>query len=482
MRPITVGEIIEWTSGRLLCGQSSLTVNGISTDSRSAKPGDLFIALKGERFDGHEFALAAAVRGAAAVLIEEARAEDLATKFQQIDQSSLELVVIAVSDTLLALQDLARGYRTLFCLPIIAVTGSTGKTTTKDMIASICGEIGPVLKSQENFNNEIGLPLTLLELDNGYRNAVVEMGMRGLGQIRLLAKIARPHVGVITNVGTVHMELLGSQTAIQAAKRELLDAMPSGSIAVLNADDALVREMARTCQDKRVMFFGWQQEPPAEIRDHIGYVTATDITTRGTNGVAFRLHYDGQEVEIDIPTPGAYQVHNALGAAAAALAVGASLTDVRAGLSRVALSGMRMELLPWISGGLVINDTYNANPTSMAGALEAAHEIAAGRRLMLVLGDMLELGHLSEACHREIGQKAASYRPGQIVTVGSAARDIAWGARNAGMDEESVVECQDQVAAQSVVLGLAQPGDVILVKGSRGIALEHVVRALCTQL
>ncbi|NLA59294.1 MAG: UDP-N-acetylmuramoyl-tripeptide--D-alanyl-D-alanine ligase, partial [Firmicutes bacterium] len=225
MKPITVAQIMQWTGGEKLAGSLSAAVRGVSIDSRSVKPGELFVPLEGERVDGHEFAADALARGAAAVLVARDWVENVINQLDKAALAAGEFGLVAVQDTLSALQDLAREYRSLFSPSIIAITGSTGKTSTKDMTASILSQMGPTLKSLGNFNNEIGLPLTLLRLDESHKTAVVEMGMRGPGQIRLLTELARPRVGIVTNVGTVHMELLGSQKAIQKAKQELIEAM-----------------------------------------------------------------------------------------------------------------------------------------------------------------------------------------------------------------------------------------------------------------
>lgn len=483
MKTVSAAQIVQWTRGKYLRGSMLLNVNGVSTDSRSLRSGELFVPLRGHRFDGHDFISEALQRGATAILVEKGRVNDVVPSLDESSMGEADQVIIVVDDTLLALQAIAGGYRDQFDRPVIAITGSTGKTTTKDMTASILREMGPVLKSPENYNNEIGLPLTLLQTEAWHRHTVVEMGMRGSGQIRALTQVARPTVGVITNVGTVHMELLGSQEAIQRAKQELVETMASGSTVVLNGDDPLVRQMAAVASDKEVFYYGRQEispdlQGPVEAR----YVTARDVTTHGVEGVSFLLCYEGDHIRINLPVPGEYQVSNALAAAAAALAVGASLTQVQAGLAEASLSGMRMELIPWLSEGLVINDAYNANPTSMAGALETAHEIAAGRPLVLVLGDMLELGPVSEAAHLDIGRRAAELDPASLITVGVLARGIAEGARQTGMGSAAIVQCANHEEAQQAVLRLARPGDVILVKGSRGVALENVVHALCAEL
>ena len=481
MKPMSLAQIIKWTGGKQLEGHVPSIITGVSTDSRTLKPGDLFIPLRGERFDGHDFMVDAVRQGAAVLLMEDHRVNEFMGRLHEAVDGQ-KPIILALPDTLLALQGIAAGYRNQFDYPVVAITGSTGKTTTKDMTASIVSQLGPVLKSQENFNNEIGLPLTLLQMEAWHKAVIVEMGMRGLGQIQTLTELARPSVGVITNIGTVHLELLGSQKAIQKAKQELVETMEPGGIVALNADDPLVKEMASMALDKQIIYYSWQGANYDERRtSNTRYITATDVRSRGAQGVSFELCYDGHCARIDLPVPGEYQVSNALGAAAAALALGASLADVQIGLSEVSLSGMRMELLSWSGEGLVINDTYNANPTSMAGALKTAHEIAAGRPLILVLGDMLELGHLSRKAHWDIGLQAADLDPAYLVAVGAEAKGFVEGAQEAGMPLERIVQCTDHEEAQQVVLQIARPGDVILVKGSRGMALENVVQALCAE-
>ncbi|NLY52055.1 MAG: UDP-N-acetylmuramoyl-tripeptide--D-alanyl-D-alanine ligase [Firmicutes bacterium] len=481
MKPITVAQIIQWTGGEKVAGSLSAAVRGVSIDSRQVQGGELFVPLRGERVDGHEFTADALTRGAAAALVARDWAETVINRLDEDTLAEGKFSLIVVPDTLSALQALAKEYRSLFSPVVIAITGSTGKTSTKDMTASILSQMGPTLKSQGNFNNEIGLPLTLLQLDESHKTAVVEMGMRGLGQIKLLTELARPRVGVITNVGTVHMELLGSQKAIQKAKQELIDTMEPGSAAVLNADDALVKEMAQAAADKEIIYYGWQKVPK-DTSGRDNWVTAEHVISRGEEGVTFDLCYRGEAVAIELPFPGKYQVSNALAAAAGALAVGATLAHVQAGLAAASLSDMRMELIPWLGGGLVINDAYNANPTSMAAALHTAKEIAGRRRLVLVLGDMLELGDLSWDAHREIGRLAAELEPTYLITVGKLAQEYGKGAQAAGLDGARIEYCLDLEDAQEAVLQLARPGDVVLVKGSRGLALENVVESLCARL
>ncbi|NLK08096.1 MAG: UDP-N-acetylmuramoyl-tripeptide--D-alanyl-D-alanine ligase, partial [Firmicutes bacterium] len=436
--------------------------------------------LTGEHFDGHDYIPDAVALDAAAVLVQESQAKQVVTALNARNIRA-ETAIISVTHTLRALQDLAREYRNLFDVPLIAVTGSTGKTTTKDMIASILKEMGSVNKSPENFNNEIGLPLALLQFDEMHNYGVVEMGMRGLGQIEELTKIAKPQVGVITNVDVVHIELLGSLSNIAAAKEELLINMPLEGVVVLNADDDLVRQMGADCEKMNIVYYGYQQPKPA-CPSTAKYVTAQNIAQKGEAGISFKLCCEGQIVDIKVPLPGLYQVHNALAAAAACMAVGAGLEHVQAGLANVELSGMRMEQIQLACGGLLINDAYNANPTAMEAALETTEIVAAGRAFGFILGDMLELGHLSKQAHYDIGQKAAAFLPNYLITVGENAKEIARGARDQGMDKDSIIECSDYKTAQNAACSRVRPGEVVLVKGSRGMALEHVVWALRQQV
>ena len=456
MEPLPVEIIAKAVGGALAAGDPKAKVLGVSTDSRTLQPGQLFVPLAGERFDGHAFLGDAVARGAAAVLV-------------QAGRPLPELVgaaVIAVDEPLAALHRLARWYRQRLGARVVAVTGSNGKTTTKDMAAAILSVRWATRKSQGNYNNEVGLPLAILDASPGTEVLVLEMGMRGPGQIRQLAEVAQPEVGVVTNVGPVHMELLGSLEAIARAKRELVEALPAGGWAVLNADDPQVRRMATHCAGQ-VLLYGL---------DGAAQVRASHVTSRGFAGVGFTLHWQGRSVPVTVPAPGRHHVYNALAAAGAALALGCDLDAVVRGLLAFPLhaSAMRLELRERPDGLRVINDAYNASPASVEAALALLAEVEAERRLA-VLGDMLELGPVSEAAHREVGRRAAAAGVDYLVAVGRWAETVCAAAVDAGLPPE---RAEAVAAAAARVAALARPGDVVLVKASRGLRLEQVAEAL----
>ncbi|HEY8416928.1 MAG TPA: UDP-N-acetylmuramoyl-tripeptide--D-alanyl-D-alanine ligase [Limnochordales bacterium] len=459
MEPLPVEAIARAAGGALAAGDPKAMVRGVSTDSRTLRPGELFVPLVGERFDGHDFLGDAVARGAAAVLVREGRALP----------ALAGAAVITVDDPLAALHRLARWHRERLGARVVAVTGSNGKTTTKDMAAAILSVRWSTRKSRGNYNNEVGLPLAILGAPAGTEVLVLEMGMRGQGQIRQLADVAQPHVGVVTNVGPVHLELLGSLEAIARAKRELVEALPADGWAVLNADDPQVRGMAAHCAG-RVLRYGL--DSGADLR-------ASDVISRGLAGVEFTLHWQGRSVQVTVPAPGRHHVYNALAAAGAALALGCDLDAVVRGLLAFPLhaSAMRLEVRERPDGLRVINDAYNASPASMQAALALLAEVEAERRLA-VLGDMLELGPLSDAAHREVGRRAAAAGVDHLVAVGRWAETVCAAAVDAGLPPERAEALPDAQAAAARVAALVRPGDVVLVKASRGLKLERVAEAL----
>lgn len=459
MQPFTVAEAAAAVGGRLIAGPAERRIDGVSTDSRTIAPGELFVPIRGERFDGHAFLADALRKGAAAVFVEAGRQAELPPLGQAC--------AVAVSNTLGALQDLAAWHRSLFSGPVVAVTGSNGKTTTKDMIAAVLAERFRVLATAGNLNTEIGLALTLLQRDAAHEAVVLEMGMRGRGQIAALAAVARPSIGVVTNVGPVHLELLGTIEAVALAKRELVEALPAGGVAVLNADDARVAAMAAHTQ-ARVVTYGFG--PGAQVR-------AEDVRSCGLDGVAFRLVCEQGGAEVSLPLPGRHNVANALAAAAVGLSCGLDPESVARGLSAVRPSGMRMQIERLAGDVVVLNDAYNASPLSMAAALQALADLPAARRLA-VLGDMLELGPVSQEAHLRVGELCAAHGVDLLVTVGERSRDIARGAVRAGMAPSAVTSAADAEEAARIVCAAVRPGDVVLVKASRGMALERIVAAL----
>lgn len=456
MEPVGIAQAVTAMNGRLLQGSPEAEISGISIDSRGAGPGQLFFALPGSRTDGHLHVGEAMDRGAAAAVI----SGQLPAAFDR--------PLIMVADTLQALQDLAGYYRRLFSAPVVAVTGSTGKTTTKDLIAGVLGASFRVLKTEGNQNNEIGLPLTLLRLDHECGAVVLELAMRGRGEIAALCRLSRPDIGVITNIGTTHMERLGSQRAIAAAKGELLEALPPGGCAVLNGEDPWQRRLARRCNCE-ALFYG---------RGGRYAVNARRIAVQGLRGAEFLLHTPRGDAPVRLPLPGRHNVSNALAAAAVGHRLGLLPEQIAGGLEAASLTGMRLEIRKGIGGSTVIDDTYNASPASVRAALQLLAEAPERGRTVAVLGDMYELGAEAAAEHRSVGEYAASLMVDHLCTVGELAREIARGAREAGQPESRITAFADKPETTAFIRDYVKSGDVILIKGSRGARMEEIVASL----
>jgi len=448
--------------GRLLAGEGDVSFTGVSVDSRTTQPGELFFALPGEKFDGHRFVAAAFGRGAVAAVVDMAR---LPAGFQPTRP------LVAVQDVLAALGDLARRVRKTHHPRVVGITGSVGKTTTKDLTASVLGQKYQVLCNPGNFNNEIGVPLTLLQLQPEHEVLVVEMAMRGRDQIRYLARIAAPQFGLITNIGVSHLELLGSQEAIADAKGELLEELPPDGTGVLNRDDPFFERLRALAPN--VVTFG--RDPASDV---CGEVIEEH---RDLVEVHLRLWSKAFEVapfEATIRSPGRHQLSNALAAAAVGLILSVSPEQIAAGLEQATVSHWRMELLTSPSGVIVLNDAYNASPQSMTAALETLADHTSSGRRIAVLGDMRELGPLAEDAHREVGRRAVECGVARLITVGTLGREIAAGAAAAGMPEEWIFTCGSNAEASLRLRGESRPGDVVLVKGSRALQMEEIVRDL----
>jgi len=461
MDPLTLEQVAADAAGTLVQGDPGALVHGVSTDSRTVEAGRLFIPLVGERFDGHSFIGEALARGARATLA--------STGKTWPDEVPPECGVIVVDDTLAALQRLASAQRRRLKAQVAAVTGSVGKTTTKDMLAAVGRTRARVVATKGNFNNEIGLPLTLLDADASTDLLVVEMGMRGPGEIRALAGLARPHVGVVTNVSAVHLERLGTLENIALAKRELIEALPPGGVAVLNGDDPSVRAMAHQAPGD-VLFFGLAADND---------VWATDVQGLGEHGSRFVLHYQGRSTAVELPVPGRHHVMNALAAAAAAFALGFDVDDAARGLAAAdrRRAAMRTEVWTTPDGVRVINDAYNAGPASMAAALELLSEMH-GERRVAVVGDMLELGALARQAHARVGRAVAGLGIDLLIAVGQWASVVAAEAVSAGMQAERTSVCRDGADAARLAARLVRPGDTVLIKASRGLRLEQVAETL----
>lgn len=455
MEPLSITEITNAVAGELN-KEVNITIDSISTDTRKLEPGDLFVALIGENFDAHNFLEQAFDQGAKAAIVDTER------------EYNIDQPLIKVADTTRALQDLAAYYLQQFSVPVIAVTGSTGKTTTKDFIASVVGQRYKTLKTQGNFNNEIGLPLTLFRLDSSYQAVVLEMGMRGLGQIKRLTEIAPPDIGVVTNVGKTHIELLGSIDNIAQAKAELVQSLDSTGTAVLNADDKRVKKMAQVTAAE-VIEYGIKNK--ADLR-------ASQIKTLATEDkVSFELHAANEKVSVTLPIPGEYNVYNALAAVAAALELGLELDEIKRGLSTVKLTEKRNQLLQTDDGVEIINDTYNANPTSVKAALKTLSQIASGRKIA-VLGDMLELGSVAEKEHYKLGAVIVAEGIDYLLTIGDLAAEIAQGAEDKGLDKSKIFTYNNKEGAQAKLKEIIAVDDTVLVKASRGMKLEEIVESI----
>lgn len=462
MIPLTVKELVDSVGGALLKGSAQTEVQGISVDSRSILTGELFIPLKGKA-DGHLFIPDALKAGAAGFVLE----KNAAQKELLVALADAQFA-IEVEDPLKALQNIAAYYRTKLSAKVIGVTGSTGKTTTKDMLNCVLSHKMRVISTDKNYNNEIGVPLTILRANETTEAMVVEMGMRGVGQIKELAEIARPDIGVVTNIGQAHMELLGSEELIAQAKAELVEAIPEHGVAVLNADDMWTDNIAK-CACSKIITYG--------ILD--GDVRGSKIEADEFGKARFSLSVEnGSSYTVRLPIPGKHNVYNALAASAVAHSMGLTPDDVRIGLQNCRLSAMRMEMFNLDDNVLVINDAYNANPTSVQAALGTLMDIKAEGRHISVLGDMLELGSYTNEAHKQVGEVVASLGVDVLVAVGAESQVMADSAIKAGMSHKAVITCPDSNTAAQLLKQLIEPGDVILVKASRGIGLEVVVRAL----
>jgi UDP-N-acetylmuramoyl-tripeptide--D-alanyl-D-alanine ligase len=451
---LTATEITAVTGGRLI-HSSDRPVKGAAVDSRQVRPGELFVALAGERTDGHRFLRQAAAAGAAVLLVRDLP-DDMSDLVEQDGPA-----IVAVPDTLQGLHAVAAAWRTRFSPLIVGVTGSIAKTSTKEAIATVLEERFRTLKSEGNANNEIGLPITVLKMGPEHAAVVLEMGMYVGGEIAQLAAIARPRIGVVTAVREVHLSRIGSIEAIERAKGELVEALPANGVAVLNADDfRVVRMRNRTSAD--ALTYGFAGE--ADVR-------AKDVIAAGLDGMRFTLVTPVGRVETSTPAMGRHGVHNALAAAAVGLAAGVSLDSIAAGLGRGWQAPHRDQIvrLPDLT---ILDDSYNASPTSMLSALELLATLPG--RHVAVLGEMRELGESHDRGHREVGEAAARLAD-LVVVVGEEAAGIAEGVGVRGGD---VVAVPDREAALQALRERLRPGDAVLVKASRGVALEWIVESL----
>jgi len=455
---MTVAELTEASKGRLISGDPHLRIGSFSTDTRTLQRGDLFIALQGKTFDGHHFLQEALRRGAVGFVV---------SSSPQIPIPA-GCVVIQVGDTERALGDMANLWRRRCPVQVVAITGTNGKTTTKEMTGSVLRKRYRVLTSSGNLNNLIGLPLSLFQLRREHEVAVLELGMSARGEIQRLAAIAEPDVGVITNIGEAHLEFLGSVQEVAEAKGELLPFLAGQRLAVLNLDDPYLNGLLPRVQG-RLHTFGLNSS--ADVRG--------EQVRIGKGGrTHFTLVVGRRRERVHLNAPGYPNVYNALAAAAVGSALGLDLKVIVAGLEEAKGVTMRMQKLIHPSGAVIVNDAYNANPSSMAVALETFFTMVKGKDPIVVLGDMLELGVGSEAAHRRVGAILARYRPGRLITLGEQAREIGVGAETAGFDRQRISHCQSHSEAQKVLRPYCRPGRWIFLKASRGMQLEKVLEGL----
>jgi len=449
---LSLSEVAEFTDARGEFNPESLAL-GYSIDSRSIRAGELFFAVKGERLDGHDFVEQALQNGAVAAVVRK----------DQLSRYSDKCRLLAVDDTLTALQALASSVRGLWGKTLVGVTGSTGKTTTKEAIAHVLSARFRILKSEGNFNNHFGLPLMLLKVEPEHDMAVIEMGMSHAGEIAALAKIAQPDIGVVTNVGPVHLEFFDSIAGIARAKRELIDSLPPAGVAILNADDEYVSHFGEAF-DGKVITYGVSSS--ATVR-------AVDLREQGTEGSTFEVVMGGGEhISATVPLIGIHNAYNALAAIAVAREQGMSLQQSAAALATLVPADKRGEVVQ-VGNICVINDCYNSNPKALSAMVDALASMPASRRIV-VAGEMLELGPSGEAMHRECGEHIAKKRIDVLLGVRGLANAMVDAARKRGI-AAGFVESPEQ--AGEWLAREARDGDVILLKASRGVRLEKALEA-----
>lgn len=448
-------------TGGVVLARSDRPIRGAAVDSRRVAPGEMFVALPGDRTDGHDHLVAAVSAGAAALIV--TRDPDAAAQ-AVLDATPDGVTVLRVPDGLAALHAAAAAWRARFDPLTVGITGSVGKTSMKEAVAAVLGARLRTLRSPGNENNEVGVPLTVLRLDASVEAAVLEMGMYRGGEIAELARIARPSIGVVTLVAPVHLERAGSLRAIEDAKAELVEALPPGGVAVLNADDPVVRGLAARTR-ARVVRYGLA--PDADVR-------AEDVRSTGSAGMGFTLVAGGARREAAIPVLGRHSVANAAGAAAVGLAAGLDIDAIVGALAGGWGAAHRAEIID-VGRYRILDDAYNASPPSMLAALEVLAALPG--RPVAVLGEMLELGPLSEAGHRDVGE-AAGRIVAELVVVGPRARAIADGAADAGLAADRLHRVEDRAEALAVLRDIVRDGDVVLVKASRGAALDLLVADL----
>jgi len=460
MLSISLNELLKVTGGKLWneAKGNQTVAKGVSIDSRTIKEGNLFVAIPGEKFDGHQFVLEAAKKGASLVIMSK-------EKINPVEKKELnEIFVVLVEDTKKALREIAAWHRNKFELPTVAVTGTNGKTTTKEMIAKVLSSKFKVLKSMKSYNNLVGVPLTLFELDRDIHALVLELGMSSPGEIGILTQTAKPNIGVITNIGPAHLESMESLEKIAQAKFELLEHMPLPHTAVLNADDEFLAKRIKALKEKTISF---GIENKADFK-------ANELNIRDEGYMGFRVN---GKLDINLKLLGEHNVYNALAAFAVGSLLGVDEFKIKESLQRYTPSELRMELVE-IGNVKVINDSYNANPVSMEKAIKTLKQMKSPGRKIALLGDMLELGEKAFDYHLKLGKSVAESEIDLLLTVGKFSLAIGQGAKEYGMSPEKIWAFDNNEKASAYLFENLKAGDVVLIKGSRKMKLEEVVLSL----
>jgi UDP-N-acetylmuramoyl-tripeptide--D-alanyl-D-alanine ligase len=458
MERFTIREVIKAVQGELICGSQRGEISGVSIDSRTIKKGEIFFALKGERFDGHDFLQEAIDRGAKAAVV--SKKKKITTK----------IAIINVAHTLTALQELAKFYRQKFNPVVIGVTGSNGKTTTKDMLKALLSSKYKVTATLGNYNNIVGLPLTLFEISPETEFLVLEMGANHAGEIKRLAEISLPQMGVITNIGATHLQFFRCISNVLSAKMELVQFLPRRGKIALNIDDAHLRSQFKKIKQK-IITFGTNHQADVRVND-------IAVSSPGEKERLSFTVYEGRDrKEFDLYCLGRYNIYNALAAVSVAKEFGVSLSLMADVLGKFKFPKLRMEKLKY-GEVTIVNDAYNANPTSVKAVLSELISSFPSRRKIVVLGDMLELGRMSRKFHQEIGKIVATSPIYSLITIGEDARFIAQAARKWGMGRNNIFSFKDKKVASRKLKELLKPKDAVLIKGSRKMGLEEVTKYL----
>ncbi|MFW6280952.1 MAG: UDP-N-acetylmuramoyl-tripeptide--D-alanyl-D-alanine ligase [Halanaerobium sp.] len=460
MKNISLKEIKKAASASLIRGDLNKNIKEIKIDSREIESGDLFIAIIGENQDGHIFLKSAVENGAAAVIVS-----------REVELPE-DVSILKVNDTTRSLQDIAGYYRRKYKdLKVIAITGSAGKTTTKDMISAVLSEKFSTLKTEGNYNNHIGLPLTLLKLNGSEDFAVLEMGMSGFGEIKLLSEIALPDAGIITNVGAAHLEQLGSLENIAKAKKELVDSLDESAAAFLNYDNKFCRKMGSDFEG-RIIYFGFEKGADLRVRDY--------KFNKNQLRQDFKLEYKNKFYDFYIKKPGKHNIYNALSAVGVGFEYNMEAEDIQKGLLEAEFTALRMETIRLDNQRVLINDCYNANPLSVRAAVDVLSDFP-GKRKIAVLASMLELGKESKAAHKNIGNYIYEKNIDILLTVGKKAEMIAAGAEDSGMNSKKIFSFNSNNEAAEFLMSESREKDIILIKGSRANEMEKISEKLISK-